>query len=124
MELDTKLYIVDNNGLKYMGIGVLWLLEEIEKGNSLRSASLNMGLSYSKAYGMIKRLEEEVGHPFLERKRGGAMREGVELTPFAKKYITLYREFQTKAKEKAEQEFVIFRDKVDMLIKEDFGKND
>ena len=78
MELDTKLYITGSDGKKYMGIGVLWLLEEIDKSKSLRSASINMGLSYSKAYGMLKRLEEEVGRPFVERKRGGASREGLE----------------------------------------------
>ena len=68
MELDTKLYVTGSDGKKYMGIGVLWLLEEIDKSKSLRSASINMGLSYSKAYGMLKRLEEEVGKPFVERK--------------------------------------------------------
>ena len=119
MELDTKLYITGSDGKKYMGIGVLWLLEEIDKSKSLRSASINMGLSYSKAYGMLKRLEEEVGRPFVERKRGGASREGLELTPFARNYMELYREFQTSVKEAAEKEFVKFREKVETLIEED-----
>ena len=119
MELDTKLYITGSDGKKYMGIGVLWLLEEIDKSKSLRSASINMGLSYSKAYGMLKRLEEEVGRPFVERKRGGASRESLELTPFARNYMELYREFQTSAKVAAEKEFVSFREKVETLIEED-----
>mgnify|MGYP003469602704 FL=1 len=119
MELDTKLYITGSDGKKYMGIGVLWLLEEIDKSKSLRSASINMGLSYSKAYGMLKRLEEEVGRPFVERKRGGASREGLELTPFARNYMELYREFQTSAKVAAEKEFVSFRYIVVTLIEED-----
>ena len=80
MELDTKLYVIGSDGKKFMGIGVLWLLEEIDKSKSLRAASINMGLSYSKAYQMLKRLEESVGKPFLERKRGGANREGAEPT--------------------------------------------
>ena len=119
MELDTKLYITGSDGKKYMGIGVLWLLEEIDKSKSLRSASINMGLSYSKAYGMLKRLEEEVGRPFVERKRGGASREGLELTHIARNYMELYREFQTSAKVAAEKEFVSFREKVETLIEED-----
>ena len=119
MELDTKLYITGSDGKKYMGIGVLWLLEEIDKSKSLRSASINMGLSYSKAYGMLKRLEEEVGRPFVEGKRGGARREGLEPTPFARNYMELYREFQTSAKVAAEKEFVKFREKVETLIEED-----
>ena len=121
MELDTKLYVTGSDGKKYMGIGVLWLLEEIDKSKSLRSASINMGLSYSKAYGMLKRLEEEVGKPFVERKRGGATREGLELTPFARSYMEIYREFQTSAKKAAEKGFVVFREKIDALIKEDIN---
>ena len=121
MELDTKLYITGSDGKKYMGIGVLWLLEEIDKSKSLRSASMNMGLSYSKAYGMLKKLEEEVGRPFVERKRGGATREGLELTPFARSYMELYKGFQTSAKAAAEKEFVTFKEKVETLIKEDIN---
>ena len=119
MELDTKLYITGSDGKKYMGIGVLCLLEEIDKSKSLRSASMNMGLSYSKAYGMLKKLEEEVGKPFVERKRGGASREGLELTQFAKSYMALYRDFQSSAKLAAEKEFMSFRKKVETLIEED-----
>ena len=74
MELDTKLYLVDENGEKFMGIGVLWLLEEVGKGQSLRSASKSMNLSYSKAYNMIVKLEKTVGRAFVERKRGGINR--------------------------------------------------
>ena len=29
MELSTKLYILDDSGKKFMGAGVLWLLENI-----------------------------------------------------------------------------------------------
>lgn len=118
MELDTKLYVVDDQG-KYMGIGVLWLLEEVDRKGSLRSAALSMGLSYSKAYGMLSRLEEAVGHPFLERKRGGAAREGALLTPFARKYIEIYKAFQAKAKAAAEKEFEVFRKEVQALIEEE-----
>lgn len=77
MELDTKLYLVDDEGNKFMGIGVLWLLENIGSEQSLRKASIKMNLSYSKAFNMLKTLEKEVGHPFVERKRGGANREGL-----------------------------------------------
>ena len=31
MELSTKLYILDDDGRKFMGAGVLWLLERIEE---------------------------------------------------------------------------------------------
>ena len=45
----------------------------------------------------------------------------MELTPFARSYMEIYREFQTSAKKAAEKEFVVFREKIDALIKEDIN---
>ena len=102
-----------------MGIGVLWLLENIESEQSLRAASIRMKLSYSKAFNMLRKLENEVGRPFVERKRGGAAREGVELTPFARSYMKLYREFQERAKKAADAEFVKYSENLAQLLKEE-----
>lgn len=118
MELDTKLYLVDDEGNKFMGIGVLWLLENIGSEQSLRKASIKMNLSYSKAFNMLKTLEKEVGHPFVERKRGGANREGVVLTDFARKYMALYKDFQDRAKKAALSEYEKYKVKVEELTKE------
>ncbi len=99
MELSTKIYLLDDNGDKFMGIGVLWLLEAIEENSSLRQAAKKMNLSYSKAYGMLTHLEETLKHPIVERHKGGQSREGVQLTSFAKDFMNLYRNFQDKAKQ-------------------------
>ena len=98
MELREKLYLVSDDGEKFMGAGVLWLLENIGKTGSLLAASEMMGMSYTKARGMVENLEKELGCTVIDRKKGGAMRKGATLTPFAEKYISLYREFQDKAK--------------------------
>lgn len=98
MELSTKIYLLNDNGEKFMGIGVLWLLEAIEECSSLRQAAAKMGLSYSKAYTMLSNLEKELGKPIVDRHKGGHVREGVQLTPFAKEFISLYRSFQDEVK--------------------------
>lgn len=115
MELEVKLYILDDEGKKFMGKGVLTLLEEIGRSSSLREASKRMDLSYSKAFYMLKHLEETVGRPLVIRKHGGAKREGIELTPFAKEYIALYLDFQKEAKEEAEKSFLLYKEKVEKL---------
>lgn len=116
MELDTKLYILDDSGEKFMGIGVLWLLEKIGEGNSLRAAAQSMGLSYSKAYAMLTHLESAMGRPMVEHKRGGSARNGVVLTDFARSYMALYKDFQERAKAAAEKEYVGFAEKVKKLM--------
>lgn len=108
MELKVKLYLTDDEGVKYMGIGVLWLLEEIEKTGSLRQASISLGISYSKCYQMISNAEKELGHSLVERRKGGAQHEGAVLTEFAHEFMDLYRTFQNRVKEKADEEFRTF----------------
>ena len=61
MEIKTKLYLVNGDGEKFMGIGVLWLLEHVGTSGSLRAAASALGISYSKAYAMVKNLEDQLG---------------------------------------------------------------
>lgn len=116
MGLSVKLYITDSEGEKYMGAGVLWLLEGIGRTGSLLAASKEMGLSYSKARGMIEHIEAALGRPLIERRKGGAEHRGAELTPFAREYIMLYREFQRDAKAAVEERYLGFEEAVGRLM--------
>lgn len=98
MELKLKLYLVGDDGEKFMGIGVLWLLEKTDALGSLRKAAIDMTISYTKAYGMVRRLEEQLGVPVLERKKGGSSRDGARLTDFGKELVRLYSAFQDEVK--------------------------
>lgn len=118
MELKEKLYLIDSDGEKFMGAGVLWLMEAIEKQKSLRSAALDMGLSYSKAYNMITRLEENLGHEILNRRHGGSSREGATLTPYALSFMEIYKKFQKRMKEHADNEYIIFEEDLRRLQEE------
>ena len=123
MELSTKLYILDDEGRKFMGAGVLWLLEGIKESGSLLAASENMGLSYSKARGMLEHLERASGHSMIERRKGGSERKGAVLTPYAEEYILLYKKFQEDAKSDAERRFREFLKCLDTL-EADYGLKD
>ena len=82
MELSTKLYILDDEGSKFMGAGVLWLLEGIKESGSLLAASERMGLSYSKARGMLEHLERSTGHSMIERRKHSPFSIRAALAPF------------------------------------------
>ncbi|HHU88537.1 MAG: winged helix-turn-helix domain-containing protein [Sphaerochaetaceae bacterium] len=123
MEIMAKLYLVTSEGQKFMGIGVLWLLEQLRVENSLRSAALKLGISYSKAFAMVKNLEEYLGVAVIERKRGGAKREGACLTPFGEQFLTLYNQFQREAKEQLNAPFSQFSKELELLIKKCSLKN-
>ncbi len=123
MEIKSKVYVVNSRGEKFMGIGVLWLLRELKKQGSLRSAAKELGISYSKAYSMIKNLEQELKIRVIERKKGGADHIGSSLTPFGEQFLVLYDVFQGEAKELLLSPFQQFSDKVEELIKDFEPKN-
>ncbi len=115
MELKLKIYLVDKQDEKFMGIGVLWLLQEIAKEGSIRRGASNLGISYSKAYHMMRTLESDIGQKVLERRKGGDARYGAVITPFGERLIAIYDEFQQDVKKYANTRFDGFKD---MLHKE------
>lgn len=60
-ELDSKLF----------GKGPARLLQVVSQTHSLREAARQLGLSYTKAFQMIKTAEEQLGYPLLKRTIGG-----------------------------------------------------
>lgn len=116
LNLKVKLYLQDGEE-KFMGIGVLWLLQEIEEQKSLRSAAMKMGISYSKAYNMVKHLEDSLGKPVLVRQKGGQLRSGAVLTPFAQDFVRLYDAFQSDCKKLLDKPFSDFEASLEKLLK-------
>jgi molybdate transport system regulatory protein len=115
MDIKTKLYLVNQEGEKFMGIGVLWLLKQVEQTGSLRSAASAMGISYSKAYAMVRNLEKQLGMAVVDRRRGGASHEGSSVTEFGRQFIVLYDRFQGKAKALLQEPFETFTQEFETL---------
>ena len=58
-------------GEKCFGPGIAELLEGVDREGSLRAAACGMGMAYSKAWTALRRCEETLKVPLLERKTGG-----------------------------------------------------
>jgi molybdate transport repressor ModE-like protein len=67
------------------------LLKEIEKEGSINKAAKKLGISYKKAWLLIKNMEDRLGFPILEKKRGGKEGGGSKLTAEGKKLLENYR---------------------------------
>lgn len=115
LNLKVKLYLQDGEE-KFMGIGVLWLLNKVEEKNSLRSAAKELGISYSKAYNMVQNLEKTLNKQILVRQKGGQSRSGATLTPFAKDFLKLYENFQKDCKNLLNQPFEEFKNNLNSLL--------
>lgn len=114
VNLKVKIYLESDNE-KFMGIGVLWLLQKVKEFGSLRSAAAEMGISYSKAFRMIENLEASLGKEVLERRKGGVQRSGASLTAFGEQFIDLYDGFQSRCKELLEEPFREFSENLGKL---------
>lgn len=114
MEMKSRVFLLEN-GRRFMGIGVFWLLKEVDRCGSLRQAALNLELSYTKALRMIGGLEDAVGRKILSRRHGGRERQGAVLTEFGAGYILLYESFQNSVAEAAAEAFGRFSEGLEAL---------
>lgn len=101
MKVAYKIWL-DNNG-KAFGEGPYELLKKIEKTNSLHRAANEIGMSYSKAWRLIRTIEERLGFLLIERKIGGQSGGGSRITLEAKKLMYHYEKFQTDTKKAIER---------------------
>jgi molybdate transport system regulatory protein len=92
MRIGYKVWL-DNNG-KAFGDGPYTLLRRVEKMGSLHQAAKQMGMSYSKAWRLIRTLEERLGFTLLERKVGGLYGGGSRVTPQGKDLMNHYERFR------------------------------
>lgn len=80
MNLNVHLQLRDHDGTPFLGKGPIRLLKEIDCCGSINQAAKKISMSYSKAHGMIKRLEAKIDSPLLKKKTGGSKGGGTILT--------------------------------------------
>jgi len=105
-DLDIKYkFWLENNGEKSFGYGPMLLLREVNNTGSLRKASDKMGMSYNKAWTLIKKLEKVNGFPFLNRQIGGIGGGSSTLTEEAKDLVIKYDTFYTEITKLIEENY-------------------
>jgi molybdate transport system regulatory protein len=92
VKLVYKIWL-DQNG-KAFGDGPLELLRRVGNTLSLHEAANQMGMSYSKAWRLIRTLEQRLGFPLLDRKVGGISGGGSRLTDEARHFMGRYSQFR------------------------------
>jgi molybdate transport system regulatory protein len=88
---------------KAFGDGPYELLRRVEKTKSLHRAASQMGMSYSKAWRLIRTLEERLGFALLARKVGGQSGGGSNVTSQGKDLMKHYGRFRRDVKQAIER---------------------
>ena len=91
---------------KCFGPGVADLLERVDRLKSLRKATIEMDMAYSKAWKIVKVAEANLGFELLKSVTGGKGGGGAELTEEAKKFLSAYRRLEQSVRQFADEEFV------------------
>jgi molybdate transport system regulatory protein len=103
MRLMAKLWL-DYDGRAF-GDGPARLLRGVEQSGSLRKAAQELGMSYNKAWRILRAAEERLGFALLDRSVGGSLGGGSHLTAEARELVARY---EAAAAETEEAIAVIF----------------
>ena len=86
---------------RFFGPGVCELLEGIRDSGSIQAAAARMEMSYTKAWKILKRAEEEIGTSLITRMSGGKNGGSSTLTADGERAVRDFREMESKLNEYA-----------------------
>jgi len=89
MEIKSKLWI-EVEGEPVFGRGRRFLLQAVDKYGSINQAAREINISYRKAWGYIKAMEERLGIRLVEKQIGGKSGGGAVLTGEARDFLRKY----------------------------------
>jgi molybdate transport system regulatory protein len=92
--------VVDDDNTIVLGRGKADLLEALGRTGSIREAASELGMSYMRAWSLIRIMNERFREPLVDAVRGGSRRGGATLTPAGRAVLRLYRKM-TRASELA-----------------------
>ena len=95
MRLAYKIWL-DNEG-KAFGDGPCELLSWVSSSGSLAKASTEMGMSYNKAWRLMREMESRLGFQLIRRQAGGPAGGGSQLTPEAEDLLQRFTALKQEA---------------------------
>jgi molybdate transport system regulatory protein len=104
MEPRAKLW-VEKDGRLVLSDYRVRLLQLIDDTGSLSEAASRMHLSYRRAWGKVREIEENLGVKLVESAAGGAGGGGSRLTSEGRRLVHLYDDYRQRVEADVTQEF-------------------
>ena len=95
--LDYKIWLADKSGQGILGDGKWKMLKIIAEKGSLKAACDELGYTYRRTWGNIKKIEDFFGFPLLEKHRGGADGGSMALTAEGALLVKAFDKFHSRA---------------------------
>ena len=87
---------IEVDGKRFFGPGPAELLQLISEEGSIAQAAAKMGMSYKKAWDIIKNINTHGKEPFVAMQKGGGHGGGATLTKTGKSVLKEYHSLTTK----------------------------
>jgi formylmethanofuran dehydrogenase subunit E len=92
-------------GEPVFGRGRRFLLDAVGKHGSINRAAQEIQISYRKAWGYIKAMEERLGVELVHRERGGRNGGGASLTDEARRFLYKYAVLEEEVRRLADEKY-------------------
>ena len=101
--IEVRMWIEETEGA-FLGIGKIWLLENIRKTGSITNAAKEMKMAYRQAWQLVEEMNQRAESPLVEKLLGGKGGGGARLTEAGEKAIAVFYEVENLIKEFAQKE--------------------
>jgi molybdate transport system regulatory protein len=109
IRFNYKIWLSTDKDEGILGDGKWQILKAIEEHGSLKAATRSLGITYRRTWGDLKKIEEMLGFPILEKERGGKEGGKSSLTPEGRKLVQAFDVFHEKVDDVIEKAFDEFR---------------
>jgi molybdate transport system regulatory protein len=107
--LHHKMWLETQSGEGILGDGKWKILKAVEQEGSLTGACQKLGLTYRRTWGDLKKIEQQLGFPLLNKSRGGKEGGMSELSPQGKALTAAFDSFHSRVDEVVADAFDSFR---------------
>jgi molybdate transport system regulatory protein len=108
IHLHYKIWMSDRDEKGILGDGKWQILKLIEEKGSMKAACDELGYTYRRTWGSLKKIEHFFGFPLLEKHRGGNEGGHTMLTPEGKKLVKAFDHFHASVDSIIQQGFEKF----------------
>ena len=110
INLHYKIWMSDKDEKGILGDGKWQILKLIDEKGSMKAACDELGYTYRRTWGNLKKIEQFFGFPLLEKQRGGNDGGRTLLTPEGKKLVKAFNHFHASVDKVIQQGFEKFVD--------------
>jgi molybdate transport system regulatory protein len=92
-----RIRIVRDDGTIALGPGKADLLDAIARKGSIRAAASELGMSYMRAWTLVRTMNASFRSPLVEKVRGGSEQGGARLTRRGEEVLEIYKRMEQEA---------------------------